>query len=162
MYFFVIILRRPKQPRNAARKRSRAREKFAKFRQKSRFFAKSPESSFVFRARVSNITSGQVLVHVKHVPNSYYEGRNNRETPRTKDLARARKVCKISTKIAIFRELARIFVCFSRTCFAQAGKCWCMLSTPQTLTTKAETTAKRRAREISRARKVCSKRAYSF
>merc|ERR1712078_722682 len=74
---------------------------------------------------------------------------------RAREIAGARKVCKNSRKIAIFRELAQNFVRFSRTCFAQAGKCWCMLSTPQTLTMKAETTAKRRAREIPRARKVC-------
>ena len=90
-------------------------------------------------------------MRVTRAPNTCREGRNKRERSRTRDLARAKKV----QKIEIFRELFKNFGRLSRTCSAQAGKCWCMLSTPQTLATKAETSANGRAREISLAPKGC-------
>ena len=57
---------------------------------------------------------------------------------RAREISPARKMCKNSRKSAIFFKLDDNFARAWRTRSEQAGKCWCTLSTPQTLNSKSE------------------------
>ena len=53
-------------------------------------------------------TSGQVLVHVKHAPNTHHERGNNRDKPRAGDLVRAKSLQKFEKNRDFFRTRQKL------------------------------------------------------
>ena len=94
----------------------------AKIREKSEFF----QTLQKLRSFVAHVfrPSGQVLVHVKHVSNTYRDGGNNRKRSQIRDLVRTKSLQKFEKNREFFQTFSelRSFLAHAFNAFRPSGQ----------------------------------------
>ena len=99
-------------------------------------------------------TSGQALVHVKHAPNTHHERGNNRDKPRTGDLARAKSLQKFEKNRDFFRTRQQLRSLVSHTFRASGQVLVHVKDAPNTHCEDRNNRAKWRTRDLVRSKSL--------